>query len=149
MANVVFSNADIKYRLQDKKEIIRFIKQVFKHEGHGLNTLTYIFCSDTYLLEINKQFLHHDFYTDIITFDLSDEPNQTIGEVYVSIERVRDNANALKHHEHHELLRVIIHGVLHLCGYKDKKKSEITIMRDKEDYYLRLFGKDSNSYVQI
>lgn len=146
MAKVVFLNADTKYRLQHKKEIIQLIKNVFEHEGQGLNNLTYIFCSDPYLLNINKQFLQHDFYTDIITFDLSDKEVETNGEIYISIDRVNDNAKELHLPEEEEMLRVIIHGALHLCGYKDKKKSEITIMREKEDFYLRLFVKDFNSH---
>ena len=146
MAKVVFLNADTKYRLQHKKEIIQLIKNVFDQEGKSLNTLAYIFCSDTYLLNINTQFLQHDFYTDIITFDLSDKAGETTGEIYISIDRVNDNAKELHLPEEEEMLRVIIHGALHLCGYKDKKKSEITIMREKEDFYLRLFVKDFNSH---
>ncbi len=142
MGKVSFSNADIKYRLPQKKEIIQLIKNVFKIEERGLNSLYYIFCTDTYLLNINKEFLHHDFYTDIVTFDLSNSPKETIGEIYISIDRVSDNAKTLNITEQQELLRVIIHGALHLCGYKDKKKSEITLMREKEDYFLRLFEND-------
>ena len=142
MGKVSFSNADIKYRLPQKKEIIQLIKNVFKIEERGLNSLYYIFCTDTYLLNINKEFLHHDFYTDIVTFDLSNSPKETIGEIYISIDRVSDNAKTLNIPEPQELLRVIIHGALHLCGYKDKKKSEITLMREKEDYFLRLFEND-------
>lgn len=142
MGKVSFSNADTKYRLPQKKEIIQLIKNVFKIEERGLNSLYYIFCTDTYLLNINKEFLHHDFYTDIVTFDLSNSPKETIGEIYISIDRVSDNAKTLNITEQQELLRVIIHGALHLCGYKDKKKSEITLMREKEDYFLRLFEND-------
>lgn len=142
MGKVSFSNADIKYRLPQKKEIIQLIKNVFKIEERGLNSLYYIFCTDSYLLNINKEFLHHDFYTDIVTFDLSNSPKETIGEIYISIDRVSDNAKTLNITEQQELLRVIIHGALHLCGYKDKKKSEITLMREKEDYFLRLFEND-------
>ncbi len=142
MGKVSFSNADIKYRLPQKKEIIQLIKNVFKIEECVLNSLHYIFCTDSYLLNINKEFLHHDFYTDIVTFDLSNSPKETIGEIYISIDRVSDNAKTLNITEQQELLRVIIHGALHLCGYKDKKKSEITLMREKEDYFLRLFEND-------
>ncbi len=142
MGKVSFSNADTKYRLPQKKEIIQLIKNVFKIEECVLNSLHYIFCTDSYLLNINKEFLHHDFYTDIVTFDLSNSPKETIGEIYISIDRVSDNAKTLNITEQQELLRVIIHGALHLCGYKDKKKSEITLMREKEDYFLRLFEND-------
>jgi rRNA maturation RNase YbeY len=93
------------------------------------------------LLNINKTFLKHDYFTDIITFDLSEGFVEIVGEVYISIHRVRDNARSLRTNVTNELLRVLFHGALHLCGYKDKKKSEITIMREKEDYYLSLFGQ--------
>ena len=142
MGKVTFSNADTKYRLPQKKEIIQLIKNVFKIEECVLNSLHYIFCTDSYLLNINKEFLHHDFYTDIVTFDLSNSPKETIGEIYISKDRVSDNAKTLNIPDQQEMLRVIIHGALHLCGYKDKKKSEITLMREKEDYFLRLFEND-------
>ena len=149
MGKVAFYNADSKYRLQKKKETILLIKNVFNIEGRILNSVHYIFCTDTYLLHINKEFLQHDFYTDIVTFDLSNSPNETIGEIYISKDRVIDNAKMLKIPKHQEMLRVIIHGALHLCGYKDKKKSEITQMREKEDYFLRLFENDFISYNKI
>ena len=149
MGKVAFYNADSKYRLQKKKETILLIKNVFNIEGRILNSVHYIFCTDTYLLHINKEFLQHDFYTDIVTFDLSNSPNETIGEIYISKDRVIDNAKMLKIPKHQEMLRVIIHGALHLCGYKDKKKSEITQMREKEDYFLRLFENDFISHIKI
>ena len=111
-----------------------------------MKSLDYIFCSDEYLLKINKDFLKHSFYTDIITFDLKEADDEVIGEVYISIERVNDNAEILKVPNLIELRRVIIHGALHLCGYTDKKKSEITLMREKEDYFLRLFEDDFNPH---
>ena len=149
MGKVAFYNADAKYRLQKKKETILLIKNMFKIEGRSLNSVHYIFCTDTYLLHINKEFLQHDFYTDIVTFDLSDSPRETIGEIYISKDRVNDNAKMLNIPVHHEMLRLIIHGALHLCGYKDKKKSEITLMREKEDYFLRLFDNDFISHNKI
>ncbi len=149
MGKVNFSNADTNYRVRDKKKITHLIKELFNIESQGLKSINYIICTDEYLLDINKQFLHHDFYTDIITFDLSDILDQTMGEIYISIDRVKDNATTLNVEEQIELLRVIIHGALHLCGYRDKRKSEITIMREKEDYYLSLFGKHFDSHDQI
>ena len=146
MGKVKFSNADTNYRVRGKKEITHLIKELFHQENQGLDSIIYIICTDGYLLNINKQFLQHDFYTDIISFDLSDISDKTKGEIYISIERVKDNANTLNIDEQTELLRVFIHGALHLCGYKDKRKSEITIMREKEDYYLRLFGKQFDSH---
>ncbi|MCW3107839.1 MAG: metal-dependent hydrolase YbeY [Segetibacter sp.] len=124
--------------LKGKKEVKGFIVDVFKLEAKALKELNYIFCSDQYLLEINKSYLQHDYFTDIITFDLSDG-DETVGEIYISIDRVRENSISHSTKYTEEMLRVILHGALHLIGYKDKKKSEITIMRDKEEYYLRLF----------
>ena len=115
------------------------IKHLFKKEKKILGQLTYIFCSDEYLLQINKEYLQHNYYTDIITFDLSDTNNQVNGEVYISIDRVKDNAKTFQTGFQKELLRVIFHGALHLCGYKDKSKSEEALMRKTEDKYLHYF----------
>lgn len=140
---VRFSYADIPpVYLIGKRMVKLFISEIFKREGKDLRELTYVFCTDEFLLQVNRDFLQHDYYTDIITFDLS-EANiwGTIGEVYISIDRVRENAS---HHQttfSNELLRVLFHGALHLCGYGDKTKREITIMREKEDEYLRIFEK--------
>ena len=140
MARVRFNYADVKsINLKDKNKVKQFVESIFVQEGKSLKELNYIFCSDSYLLEINQSHLHHDYYTDIITFDLSEDASVT-GEIYISVDRVKDNSSTIGTPFSEELLRVIFHGALHLVGYKDKKKSEITIMRDKEDYYLRLFG---------
>jgi len=104
--------------------------------------LNYIFCSDEYLLDINKKFLKHDYLTDIITFDLS-EQNGVTGEVYISLDRVRDNAKTFDSTFSDECLRVIIHGALHLCGYKDKNKIDKKEMRKKENFYLNIYKKSS------
>jgi rRNA maturation RNase YbeY len=142
MVKVKFNYANVPLvRLYKKRKTKDFIERIFTEEGKQLEQLRYIFCSDNYLLNINKTFLKHDYFTDIITFDLSEGFVKIVGEVYVSIDRVRDNANSLGTNVTDELLRVLFHGALHLCGYKDKKKSEITIMREKEDYYLSLFGQ--------
>jgi len=101
--------------------------------------LTYVFCSDDYLLDINRNFLQHDYYTDIITFDLSENNKQTIAEIYVSLDRIKDNAKTLETSPKDETLRVIFHGALHLCGYKDKSKADIKTMRAKEEYYIGLY----------
>lgn len=98
--------------------------------------MNYIFCSDKRILEINRQFLKHDYYTDIITFDLSESPKIT-AEIYISLDRVRDNAKTQATTLQSELHRVIFHGALHLCGYGDKTKEEVKIMRGKEEMYLR------------
>ncbi|MDB5232303.1 MAG: ybeY [Chitinophagaceae bacterium] len=137
---VYFSYADRQLSLKGKTEIKQSISALFKKEKKKLKEVRYIFCSDDYLLSINRSFLSHDFYTDIITFDLSDSSREVIAEIYISLDRVRENAKLHKTVFKQELLRVIFHGALHLCGYKDKIKSELTIMRNKEDQYLRLFG---------
>lgn len=118
------------------KEVIR---DLFKKEKTKLEQLRYIFCSDEYLLQINKEHLNHNYYTDIITFDLSETPNATIGEIYISVDRVRDNAQNYEVSFKHELLRVIFHGALHLCGYKDKSSKEEQLMRKAEDKYLKYY----------
>ena len=119
-----------------------FINQLFSKEGKKLGALDYIFCSDDYLLSINKDFLQHDYYTDIITFDLSDS-DQITGELYISVDRVKDNAEILGISASQELRRVMFHGALHLCGYKDKKASEKVLMTEKENQYLELFDRYS------
>jgi rRNA maturation RNase YbeY len=105
----------------------------------SLTSLQYVFCSDPYLLQINKDFLQHDFYTDIITFELSADPlgSGVEGEIYISIDRVRENAQELGVPIQQELLRVIFHGALHLCGFKDKTSAQEKQMRAKEEEYLR------------
>ena len=127
--------------LKNRQSLKVFIHQLFKTEGKSLQSLDIIFCSDEYLLEINNKHLQHDYYTDIITFDLSD-PNstQTTGELYISVERVKDNALSLHTKFSIELLRVVFHGALHLCGYKDKAPKDIKRMREKEDEYLNAFS---------
>lgn len=138
MPVIRFNYVDVKPVSLNKKGLIKKqIELIFSDGNKALNRLDYIFCSDTFLLEINQSFLQHDFYTDIITFDLS-EGVGTIGEIYISVDRVKENAIIHASTFQNELLRVVFHGALHLCGYKDKKKSEITLIRQKEDYYLQL-----------
>ena len=119
-----------------KKRIKELISGLVAEEGKALTSLDYIFCSDEYLLEINQRYLKLDDLTDIITFDLSDGNNPIIGEIYISVERVRDNSLLFNVPFNEELYRVIVHGVLHLCGYNDKMPSDQKLMRAKEDYYL-------------
>jgi len=141
MTTVSFRSADRRLQLRGKTGLKAFIQALFKKEGAPLGSLTYIFCSDKLLLQLNRDFLQHDFYTDIITFGLSEKGQPIEAEVYISLDRVKDNAETLGTRNRQEILRVIFHGALHLCGYKDKKKSEIALMRAKEDQYLRLFEK--------
>lgn len=101
-----------------------------------IERLDFIFCSDNYLLKINKKFLAHDYYTDVISFNLNEEPDKTIGEVYISTERVKENSRAYNVSFEDELVRVIFHGSLHLCGYQDKSNAEYEQMKFLEDQYL-------------
>lgn len=119
-----------------------FIPVIFKKEGKKLESLSFIFCSDNYLLEINKHFLKHDYYTDIISFDLSEPKSALIsGEIYISVDRVKENAKDMRISFEEEMKRVLFHGTLHLCGYRDKRKADVQQMRVKEDEYLKLFEK--------
>ena len=141
MANTQFTSADRPFRFTNKTQLKNFVDGIFVKEKQGLESLVYVFCSDGFLLNINNSFLQHDYYTDIISFNLSEQPKQLIGEIYISIDRVKDNAVQLKTSYSNEMLRVIIHGALHLCGYKDKNKADIAMMRSKEDYYLARYLK--------
>ena len=112
-----------------------WLQDVVVSEGAQLGDIQFVFCSDDYLLDINKKYLNHDYFTDIITFDYSAD-NTVSGDLFVSIDRVRDNALIYSCAEVDELLRVCVHGVLHLLGYKDKSPEDAAIMRSKEDLYL-------------
>ncbi len=127
------------FTLAERSSLKTFIGTIFKRERKKLADLNYIFCSDDYLLNINKQYLKHDFYTDIITFGLSEPGEPISGEIYISIDRVRDNSIQFKTSLKKELHRVIFHGALHLCGYRDKNKEEELLMRKMEDKYLNLY----------
>jgi probable rRNA maturation factor len=139
MQKIHFYFHDRKIDLKDRKKLKLYIENLFITEKKKLGTLAYIFCSDEYLLEINKGFLKHDFYTDVITFDLSETTEDTEGEIYISIDRIKENAKQMGILVREELHRVIFHGALHLCGYKDKKKLDILLMRKAEDKYLRKY----------
>lgn len=136
-----FNRADIKFRLPGAGKLKAFIEARVKKEAGKKINLTYVFCSDEFLLEINKQFLAHDFYTDIITFPLSESDSKMEAEIYISIDRIRENAAVLKSSFMVELHRVIFHGVLHLLGYKDKTKAQEKAMRAKEDQWIALFSE--------
>ena len=120
-------------------DLTNWISKVCIIENYNLGDISLIFCSDEYLLDMNRTHLDHDYYTDIITFDYTD--NQIVsGDLFISIDRVRDNANDFNVSFEHELHRVIIHGVLHLCGYKDKSDDEEKLMRTKENNALSLIS---------
>ena len=118
--------------LRNRTALKAFIIRFFKKEKKSLASLNYIFCSDKDLLKINQDFLDHDFYTDIITFNLSPGSKQIHAEVYISVDRVRANALTYKTSINQELLRVIFHGGLHLCGYKDKTVADKKVMRERK-----------------
>lgn len=141
MATVQFFYNEVSFSFFNRQALKKFIGGLFKKEGHPLQSLNYVFCSDEYLLQVNRDFLQHDDYTDIITFDLSEGQTGIMGEIYISIDRVRDNAKQQGTSFKEELHRVIFHGALHLCGYRDKKPAEIKAMRNAEDKYLALYFK--------
>ena len=125
--------------LKERTKLKLFVENLFTQEKKKLGNLSYILCSDEHLLRINKDFLNHDFYTDVITFDLSSSKTEIEGEIYLSVDRIKDNAKQLDVSFKEELHRVIFHGALHLCGYKDKKKGDILLMREKENSYLKTY----------
>lgn len=133
---VHFFSHDIPTRLKNTSKLKYFIESIFKREMQNLDSINYIFCSDMAILEINKKYLNHDFYTDVITFDLSQDNKALSAEVYVGIDRIRDNAKQLGLSIKSELHRVLFHAALHLCGYNDKKKKDKEIMRKKENELL-------------
>ncbi|MDR2205635.1 MAG: rRNA maturation RNase YbeY [Flavobacteriaceae bacterium] len=112
-----------------------WLKNLIVSEGKKLGEINYIFCDDEYLLKINQDYLEHDYYTDIITFDYVDGKNIS-GDIFVSLPRISENASLLSKNFDEELRRVLAHGILHLCGYKDLSETEQKEMRDKEDFYL-------------
>jgi len=139
--SVQFFFLSTSFSLKRRKELKLFVSFIFRSEKRTLGSLTYIFCSDEYLLKINQDFLKHDFYTDIVTFDMSSSRDEIEGEIYISIERVKENSKEHGFTFNRELHRVIFHGALHLCGYKDKSPKEKAQMRMMEDRYLDLYFK--------
>lgn len=123
------------------KKLKTTITKIFEKANKNIGTVNYIFCSDDYLLNLNKQFLNHDTYTDIITFNLSNSKSTVDAEIYISLDRVKDNAVFLKTTLESETARVVLHGALHLCGYKDKTKAAKITMRAKEEEFLQLYYK--------
>lgn len=132
--------------LKNRRSLKAFIASLLKTKATKTGNINYIFCSDEELLEINRNFLQHDYYTDIITFELSDKNDPNIeAEIYISVDRVRDNAGLAAQAFNAELHRVIFHGILHLCGHKDKTTKEREEMRKEEDMLIYKYfnGKDS------
>lgn len=139
MARISFSYQTPFYGPKAKHRLRQFLVELAGTEGYGIDQLSLVFCSDKFLKQMNRSYLGHDYHTDIITFDLSEGRGVISGELYISLDRVRENAQAWKQSFQRELHRVMIHGLLHLCGYKDKLKADQAIMREKEDFYLRRY----------
>jgi rRNA maturation RNase YbeY len=133
-----FCTEDITFSLKEKLKHKAWLNEVAKQEAKKILELTYVFCSDEYLLQINQEYLNHDTLTDIVTFDNSEDPKKIEGDIFISIERVLENGNKLGTSET-ELERVMVHGLLHLLGYKDKKKEDKALMTEKEDFYIKQY----------
>ena len=136
MPKINFFTEDITYTLKQKTKIRLWIIATIKKEGYALEELNFILCSDEYLLCINQNYLQHNDYTDVITFDNAVALKTIVGDIFISIDRVKENAQQFKSNMKTELCRVMIHGTLHLLGYKDKTKATKTQMTAKEDFYL-------------
>jgi len=135
-----FFYEEIDFSLSNPKLIEDWVTQTIISENFELGDINYIFCNDSYLHNVNVEYLKHDTYTDIITFDYCEE-TVVNSDIFISIERVKENAKSYSKSFENELERVLIHGVLHLLGYKDKSEEEVKLMRSKEDFYLTLLAK--------
>lgn len=134
---IVYDKCDTSFTLRGKRAVSEWIKRCVLAEGRVVGDIVIVFCSDSYILETNRQYLNHDYYTDIITFDYSQDEILS-GDLIISVDTVRSNAKEYGVTFHVELMRVIIHGVMHLAGYKDKSEEEAVVMRSKEDAALAL-----------
>lgn len=139
-ANIHFFKEETIYNLKNKRVIRDWVKAVITEEGYVLEELNFILCSDAYLLRMNQDYLKHDTYTDVITFDNSEALKTIVGDIFISIERIQENARELQVPVAEELCRVMIHGTLHLLGYKDKGKAAKALMTRREDHYLALLS---------
>jgi len=131
-----YNNIDSKYIIKGKRKLGKWIYSCIIEEGKELESISFNICTDNYIIQLNNDSLQHDYYTDIITFELNEKDEPIIGDIYISIDRVKENSKLYQTTFIQELNRVIIHGVLHLCGYKDKSKKDEQLMRQKENYYL-------------
>ena len=142
--SIHFHFLDTRFYLPNRTDLKKFILQLFNTEKVKINAINYIFCSDSYLLSLNKKYLRHNTYTDIITFPYSNASQPVLSDIYISIDRVSENAKLFNTTFQTELLRVIFHGALHLCGYKDKAKKDAHIMRAKENHFLNVYVSRGN-----
>jgi len=136
VGTISFNNHGILSNLKDKLLLKTFLASIFAREKTVFKSVSYIFCTDEYLLKLNQKYLNHDTLTDILTFTLSGSSLPIVSEIYISVERVKENASELNVPYESELRRVMIHGILHLCGYEDLSSADKSEMRLKEDYYL-------------
>ncbi len=142
-SSILFFSEGIKFILREKKRLRIWLNASIANEEKSYGSINFIFCSDDFLHQMNKEHLDHDTLTDIITFDFSETPHNISGDIYISIDRVKENAKQFNVSFVDELHRVMIHGILHLSGYKDKTKKQSLTMRAKEDYYLSLLPEIS------
>lgn len=133
---ILYRGIDIALPVFDQEKISGWIQQTIRNEKLKAGQVFFLFTSDEHLLEMNRIFLNHDYYTDILTFDISEEKDIISGELYISVDRVKENAETLNVGFEKELFRVMVHGILHLCGYGDTTPDEATMMRKQETYYL-------------
>ena len=138
MAELNFFSEEVNYRLRKIRKIRNWVLRTIKSEGGEVETINFIFSSDSYVHKINVDYLNHDTYTDIITFEYNDSGLPILSDIYISLDRCRENAKVLNLSLTNEVHRIIIHGVLHLLGYKDKNIKDKDLMTSKEDYYLSL-----------
>ena len=138
MQNIRFFTEDIQFELKQKNKLRKWIESVLVQNKKKAESINYIFSSDQYLLDINKQYLNHNYFTDIITFNNASAQESLQADIFISVERVKDNAKSLKTPFTDELHRVMIHGILHLIGFDDKTGQGKTEMRKKENHYLAL-----------
>jgi probable rRNA maturation factor len=141
MANeskIYFFLEEVSFNLKDKRKLREWIVQSAESEDYTIGILNYILTNDNILVQLNKEYLRHFTLTDIITFDLSEKERELSGDIYISVDRARENAREFKVTLNNEISRLMIHGILHLMGYKDKSREERELMRQKEEYYLSL-----------
>lgn len=141
MSQVHFFEEDVDFKPEHSSQIIKWLKDIVNGEGQSLVELNYIYCSDEYLYQMNVDYLDHDTYTDIITFDNSEAGKGIEGDIFISLDRVRENSQSLAASFEEELHRVMAHGLLHLLGYNDKTEEEKSLMRKKEEACLSLLPK--------
>ncbi|MDX9907032.1 MAG: rRNA maturation RNase YbeY [Bacteroidales bacterium] len=137
-SNIFFFLEEISYQLKNKRRLRQWITQAAVNEGYKINNLNFILTNDNILFQLNKEYLQHMTLTDIITFDMSDTKDELAGDIYISVDRARENAKEFHVTLANELCRLMIHGMLHLMAYKDKTDEEKVIMRAREEFYLSL-----------